>query len=355
MMKLMLITIITIFSNNIEYGPYIDILTDTTISLRYSLKTPKQSWFSWGLSPKCDMYLTYFGPQNKVTTNLYSLQSDKEYCYNIYLEVDNSTFSYIASSSTFKTFNKSTSTEFNFLVFTDLNKNYQEVVENLNLTIDSKTVLAILYSEIGQDYQLNYFYNYSKFISKIPFYLPLTENNMDEQYKNPKKNFQNLFRFSYNGNPPYYYYVDVANTRFIFIDLIKSNFNKSFYIKQMEWLENIALISNKDWIFIITNTKISNKENNPQIVSLLDRLKKYRVDLIIEHGQIDYSRSKKYFDNDEIIIISIGKSNEYDLNTEQLDFHSNKNGILKVTISSRKMELYYISQNNTIDHLVYQK
>lgn len=353
MFKFITIILTIAFSTDLEYGPYIDILTDTTVGLRYSFKLPKQSWLSWGPHPKCEMYLTFFGPQKKVTANIYALQPDKEYCYRIYVDLDNSKNSYVAYSSIFKTFTKSTSTEFNFVAFTDINADIQQIIDMLNIAIDTKTALAILYSEIEEDNDHKYFLNYSSFISKIPFYLPLIKNNMDELTKKPKKNFLNLFRFSYGDKPPYYYYIDIANSRLIFIDLINSNFNKTFYLKQKEWLENTALVAEKEWFFLILNTKMNDEES-----VFLKKLRKPNIDLIIEFGENTYYRSKKIIDNKEIIVVSLGtnlkKNDEIDVNYHT-DFYSQIRGVLKIKVDSKKMELFYMNQNQTIDRLVFNK
>ncbi|MCX7905695.1 MAG: hypothetical protein N2446_03220 [Elusimicrobiales bacterium] len=357
MITLLFIIISLIHLQEPVYGPYILNATDNTITLKYALNKPIKSWLGWGIYPKCDTYLTFFGPQKNVVSTIYGLQSDKNYCYTLYLPVENSTFSYIFSSATFHTITNSTSLPFNFIVFTDLNGYASEICNSLDFIIDTRTQFAIYFGSITENSSNgipSYFSNYSKFISKIPFYIPAIEHNFDYEKGLINKQFQNYFYFSYNGISPYYYYIDVGTVRLLLIDLIKSKMSKKFFLEQKKWLEKTLETTSKDWIIAVFNTDISVMDEETE--KIIEILSNKGVDLIIHYGNSKYLRRKIFHNNNlEIISLSIGEKVLSD-DVEYFEFKSDIDGIIKINIDYKKLEIFYLDfQFKEIDHLVYQK
>lgn len=349
-----------LFSSELRYGPYINMATDSSINLRYGLSNPQKSWLSWGINPKCDIYLTFFAPQKNINTTLYGLQPEKEYCYVLYLPVENSTYSYIASSSTFYTLNNSSS-PFSFIIFTDLNLGFSNQLDDaLTVMIDSHTRFSVYFgsiTKISENEVPSYFLNYAKFISKIPFYIPLIEQNFDYEKEGPITDFQRFFYFSYSGIFPYYYYVDIGNMRMIFIDTIKSQLNKGFYFKQIEWLKNILSSTTKDWLVIVSNSNIypENPEETTGFERMIDIINNNNVDFVIQFGSFKYARKKSL--TTDTLILWVGENNvEVRQDANFFDFISNVDGIIKFIVNQKRIDIIYLDYNlKEVDHLVYQK
>lgn len=359
-MKILFSLSFLLFSQDLSYGPYLNMVTDSSVNIRYGFSNPKKSWFSWGIYPRCDMYLTFFAPQKNITTTLYALQPEKEYCYILYLPVEDSTFSYIASSATFYTLNTSSTSSFNFLVFTDINGGFNEKLkDSLGLVIDTDTRFAIYFGSITKTEENDipsYFLNYSSFISKLPFYIPLIEYNFDYERTAPVADFSRYFHFSSNGVSPYYYYVDVGGVRVIFIDTIKSQLDKRFLSRQIEWLKKTLSSTSKDWVFIVSNSIIyhSDPQQGSELKNISDIIESHNVDFIIQFGDIKYARRKNL--TTDSIIIWLGEKKREGYKEEFFDFASDIDGIVKVSVQDKKVEVFYLSYAlKEVDHLVYQK
>ncbi|MGC9069796.1 MAG: metallophosphoesterase family protein [Elusimicrobiales bacterium] len=367
-MKLLFLLLSFVFPSEIGFGPYINAVTDSSAIIKYGFKRPSISWVSWGISPKCDMYMTFFAPQKSLTLPLYALQPGKEYCYRIYLPIENSTFSYIASSSTFMPFNISSTSSFSFVVFTDLNSGYSYELDNLLKKImEDNIMFSVYYGSMTKTdngyYQ--FFSRYAYFIKKIPFYIPVIEHNFDYQTSFAVKDFARFFYFSYHGNSPYYYYFDNSNARFVFVDLIKSSQSPRFLADQLEWLEKTLSSNKKDWLFIILNDSLFSS-NLPGIKKISQTIIKSKPDFIIQYGNKTYRREKIYYDDShfEAILITIGEKQI--LNYDEIqsgegrmivsEFETNEDGVLKISVDSLKTELGYFNLDiKKLDSLVYQR
>lgn len=365
-MNLIILLINVLFSSELSYGPFISHISDTSAVIRYVIKEPSPSWVGWGINPKCDMYMTFFAPQKSITLPLYLLQSAREYCYKIYLPLENSTFTYIASSSTFKTLSVSTDNAFNLIIFTDINQTYSNDISSaINNLIDANTQFVIYFPgemEIDNENQFVFFKKYSNLIRKIAFYIPVTEYVFDHDKNSYLKDFYKMFIFSYNGINPYYYYIDMGNTRLIFIDVVNSKINSKFLSIQKEWLKK-NIVSSYRWTFIIANGILFGEEN-PEINKLSEIVSKANVDLVIQFGEDVYSRKKIITENEnQINLITLGKRKENFIGENNVsdysyitEFQTNTDGIIKLSVDNIKSEISFFDQEiKKLDNLVYQK
>ncbi len=356
------------FSSEINFGPYLTAVNDSSVIVKYVLKKPSISWVSWGINPKCDMYMTFFAPQKFITLPIYALQSGKDYCYRVYLPVENSTFSYIASSSTFTPFYISSASTFNFIAFTDLNSGYSTDLYNLLKNVmEDKPMFAVYFGSMTKSNDENYdfFARYAYFIKKIPFYIPIIEQNFDYQTSSALRDFVRFFHFSYNGNSPYYYYFDNGNARFVFVDLIKSQQDSRFLSNQIEWLKKTFSSNQKTWLFVISNDNLFSYDSQ-KIKKIHDVIIKYNPDFIIQYGSKGYSREKISYNNSQLqsIVITLGEKRDFNINEskniEQAvlvnEFKTDYNGVLKLSVNPSKVELTYLDYSmKKLDYLVYQK
>jgi len=363
-----------IFSGIIN-GPYIDNLSNNSAFLRFTTDKPTISWFGWGEFPKCDKYITFLPFKKDHTINLYGLKSDTKYCYSIFLPLENSTYSYVASSSTFSTFMDESKSTYSFVVYSNTALNTDE---------ENKKIVSLI---LSSHTDINFVINLGNFLKKdnndfifplefgdiakiFPIYTVLGSNEykffdggllLDE--------YRKMRGFSKNGVSPHYYYVDISNSRLIFLDgnpKIKNSLSLKKGSKQYNWLEEVLSFSkSKKWIFVLLNEPIYPSFNIEKNSDIEDLFIKYHVDFVFQNGE-NYLRTKKIKygieSDDGIFYVNIGKiitdgSNQYNqIDDGTIDCLYNKKGLLKVSIEDKKILLDYLDlDGNFIDKFVYSK
>lgn len=368
-MKVLYITLffaLNLCSTSITRGPYFNYLDKENATIRYLLDKADISWFAWGENPYCDKYLTPMIPKENNYINLYGLKPQKDYCYKIYLNIDNSTYVYVASSSTFKTFYDDTVSSFSFIIMG--NTGYNSFDENLTISSSIFIFLDVMFfintGNISQDGTItsiddNFFKPFSNIIKSYPIYLtlgPIEYGNSAEkdEYNFLKENYTKYF-YSINGFFPHYYFFDVANARFIFLDNnslngIKSAPSLKVGTKQYKWLEDLLKSSkNKKWIFVVLNSPLYPYvvEDNETRNNLEELLLKYNVNFVIQNGYDNYLRTKpiKYgvYDENGIMYLVVGGSNFYnnEKDSEVTDTYFNEKGFVYFKIHETYAEIIY--------------
>lgn len=336
----------------IEYGPYINSIDETFIGLRYTFSKPVESWLTWGEAPQCKRYLTYFPPQKNVSTFLYGISPGKNYCYNVYLPIENSTYSYIASSGSFYSLFSSSTSIFNFILFVENSTSDIISLLDLNITTNTQFVVYFPTSDISMIPDTNiprYFDIYSKFIKDIPFICPLTEFVYNFETKTIDNNYLKFFTFDpSNGFSPYYYHLDIANTRIIFIDLIASLNHPKIFKEQINYLKKVLSNTSKIYNIIVLNQRIYPEiEINKNLSVITKLLSDSKVSLVIQYSNYPYERGiflESNYDNTVYITLGYPSGFEGGLNAE---FSSNENGILKIDIA-HSIDIQYINYSNKI-------
>jgi len=372
-----------IYSANITLGPYIDNLSNSQTSIVYETDVPSPAWLGWGDWPKCDRYITPLPVKKRQRINIYGIKPGKKYCYNLYLPVTNSTYSYIASSSTFFSFYDESISSFSFILFS--NTSYNSEDENIKF---SSAVIShfdenmLLLLNVGNmlKYSTDYvkiFYGIEGVVKTKPVFNSMGPSEYGdnkekyEGYKFIQSNYSPYRAFTRNGVVPHYYYVDVSNSRFIFLD--NNNLNEikdapSFKkgTKQWLWLEDVLKYSkDKKWIFVILNHPVypSQSWNEEDRGSLEELLLKYRVDFVFENGSENFLRTKKIkygtYDENGIYYIMLGGVNVYQTYPEDeeiIDSKLNIKGFLYTKINDYNIDMtYYDYSLNQLDRFVYSK
>lgn len=376
--------------------PYIENASKEYISFKYIVDIQTRSWVSWGEYPRCSKYLTPMPVKENQIVWLYGLKQNTEYCYNIYLPVENSTFSYVASSSTFKTFFDETVSSYTFVVIGNTGYNTSEyniklassVIEissdNLNFLIHTGNISV---TGVDSDADEVYFKPFADVLKSYPVFIALSKgdygNNFskNEGVKFLEENFNKYHALPRNGIYPHTYYVDISDSRFIFIDTsyylgIKDVPSLDIKSKQYKWLKSaLSYSKNKRWLFIVMNMPLySTAETLSEEVkdNLENLFIKYGVDFVIQGYNRVYERTKPIkngvYSENGIVYLTVGggENMENEDTGENVDAENNTHGYIDfssfkkhfayVRVEGDSLEIKVYNDNlNIIDQFYYRK
>jgi len=371
-MSVIIMLFVSFLEAGIVNGPYIDNLSKDTLSLRFNTDDITVAWFSWGEYPKCDKYLTVLVPKKDHTVNLYGLKPSTKYCYNIFLPLENSTFSYLVSSSVFTTFFDETYSSFSFIVYSNTVLNSMDENRKLvSLIISSHTDISLCVN-LGNFLNSTLDFVFPGEFKDISAYLPIYTALASREYENYKdkllKDEYRRFRsFSKNGFSPHYYYVDIATSRLIFLDNnpeVKNSVSLKKQTKQYQWLKEVLEYSNsKKYLFVFINDGIypSSMDIN---MDLEETFLKYKVDFVFQNGNFPYLRTRKIKygteSDDGIFYIMLGNENYSqtfkDISDIPIEVIYKNKGFLKVSVYEQSVYMdYYNFDGSLIDKFVYSK
>ncbi len=378
-----LFSILNLNSARIIVPSYIDNLSDSEFSIGYETDINSYGWVGWGDFPKCDRYITPTSIKKNQKINLYGIKSGKKYCYTVFLPLDNSTYSYVASSGVFLSLYDDTVSSYSFIVTGNTVFNTED--ENLKL---SSASFSLIYEEplflIHTGNILKYendintpFYGIENIVKSKPiFSVPGPKEygekkEKGEGYKFLQKNYSPYRAFSRNGAVPHYYYIDVSESRFIFLDDNNLNDIKDAPsikrgTKQWLWLENTLKYSkDKKWIFVVTNHPLypSYAWDEADRNSLEELFIKYKVDIVFQNGGDFFLRTKKLkygqYDENGVYYMTIGGANiyqTYPIEDEISDIKLNIKGFLYIKVNNLNIDMiYYDYMFNQLDRFVYSK
>jgi len=358
----------TILSASIINGPYIDNISKDSACFRFTIEESTISWFGWGEDPKCDKYITPLLPKKDQVVDIYGLKSGVKYCYSIFLPLLNSTYTYLAASSTFTTFFDETKSTYSFIIYSNT---------FLNTKDENKRIVSII---LSSHTDISFIINLGNFIKKtdtefiypgdfkdIALSFPIYTLNGEHEHndKDILYHYGKMRNFSKNGFPPYYYYIDISNSRFIFLDRNLDNGSDSLKkgSKQYRWLNEVLKFSNnKKWIFIFINKPLYPFSYFEKDFDLEELFLNYKVDFVFQNGK-NYIRTKKIKygieDDEGIFYITLGEIDENLLIENDdpiIDCNYMQKGIIKVSINDETLSLdYYDLDLKLIDKFLYSK
>lgn len=374
----------SLFSSQLERGPYIENMGTDMVTIRFRTDISTVSWITYGAYPDCERFMTISPIAKEHKSVLFGLMSDTMHCYRIYLP-DISTGVYKAAESTFMTFREPEKPYLSFIAFGNSGSGSKEQYE-LAEQMEKFTPDFILHTgnilESGLDYDADfqYFEPYKNLISKYPFFLALGNHDYGADFNKEdgkdfiKNNYTPYHSMPLTGFGPHYYFFDNGNARFICLD------NNSFFeamwapaideeSQQIKWLKTVLSRTRTTWKFVYLHLPLYSTGEYSFSEELRDILapifEKYEVDMVFQGHDHNYERTKPIKEGmvnetEGIVYVTLGGGgrplypqktgadwSEKFISDYHFAFVEIKEKILKMTVYNKNLEI--------IDTLTIQK
>ena len=317
MNKLLGAALLTVFAclpagaARLERGPYLENMAKDMVTVRFRVDSATPAWITYGGAPDCERFLTTAPQLKEQKITLFGLLPDTTHCYRIYLPVDQSTAAYKAFEGKFTTFREEDKPYFSFLAFGDSGSGSPEQLE-LAAQMDKLSPDLVVHmgdmveSGLDADADAQFFKPYAGLLSRTPFFLALGNHDYGADIRTDagkgflKTNYVPFHSVPLTGQPPHYYFFDVANARFFVLD------TNSFYgakfapdlrpgSKQYKWLDYYLGKTEKEWKFVVVHEPVystgAHSAPDDELKALEPLFLKHKVDLVFQGHDHNYERT----------------------------------------------------------------
>ncbi|MDD4003941.1 MAG: metallophosphoesterase [Elusimicrobiaceae bacterium] len=300
----MLFACVPLYGAEIVRGPYMDSVRSDAAAIRFTSDVSTVAWINYGPAPNCEVYMTLSeGLRHNV--KIYGLPADKDYCYNVYLTVPDSTNTYKAAEGSFKTLSEPTKNRMDFIVFGNSGSGSGEQFE---LASQMETFTPDFLIHTGnltatgnlREADDEFFTPYKRMLLHMPLYAALGPNDYGAQQDSVRNALSNYFQV-FETPRPRYYFIDTASARFIFLDTSGIDKAKnapaiSAGSTQIEWLNKVLSKTRVPWKFVVLNHPVYSSgpggDNNAALRRVLVPIfEKYRVQAVFQGFDHAYERT----------------------------------------------------------------
>lgn len=305
----LLLTALTLFTGplyaaEIIRGPYVDSVKTNQAAMRFTTDIATVAWVTYGPEPSCGVYMTLSqGIRHNV--KVYGLPVDKDYCYNVYLSVPDSTNTYKAAEGRFKTLAEPSKNKIDFIIAGNSGNGSGEQYAMATQMESFSPDFMIHTGNLTRTGDLRnadegFFTPYKRLLARMPVFAalgPCDYGACKGGIKNAAANYFQVFETP----KPRYYFVDTANARFIFLDTASLDKAKTAPpittgSAQLAWLDSVLAKTRVPWKFVVLNHPVYSNgpaaDNNEALrKTLVPLFEKYRVQAVFQGFNRAYERT----------------------------------------------------------------
>ncbi len=331
------------FAAQLVRGPYLEDPTQTTLVLRWQTDVSTPSWLEYGPAPRCNQIMTISPEATRHKVVLYGLVPNQDFCYKLYVYNQAKDGSQEPVTGTFRTLFSAERKIVKFLalgatasgasaevatpseempglgvaqpVVTDSSEEDQarENIATLMAAEEGDFLIHtgnLTHSGLNADANAEFFTPFKQVLHKMPLFIAVGPNEYgpNRTERDSKSFFATHYRpfhnMSWSNATPKYYSFDSANARFIFLDTNAAEgavwapelTEKS---AQITWLKSTLAGAGEKWKIVVMGAPAYSSgargANNEIFDSLVKIFEDYRVNLVIQGGDLNYERTFPMF------------------------------------------------------------
>lgn len=324
-------------------GPYLEDPTQTTLVMRWQTDTATPSWLEYGPAPRCNQIMTITPESTHHKAVLYGLVPNQDFCYRVYVYNRAHDGAQEPVSGTFRTLFSAERKIVNFVALgATAAPAVQETVtaepeentvslfpfmaakppvaaddsaatrERLAALIAAEKSDFLIHtgnltrSGLNEDANAEFFTPFQNVLRKMPLFIAVGPNEYGPQRESRESkpffltNYRRFHDMSWSNASPKYYSFDTANARFVFLDTNVAEgavwapdiTEKS---AQITWLKNTLASAGEKWKIVVMNAPAYSSGqrggNNEVFLNLVKIFEDYRVNLVLQGGDLDYERT----------------------------------------------------------------
>ena len=226
---------ISLHGAQIIRGPYLENVTQTSLTLRWQTSQAVASWLEYGPAPRCNQIMTLTPAAYNHKTVLYGLVPNQNYCYHLYVENADKTGVQEPVSGTFHTLFSPERKIVNFLVLGNTGSDSsqeadgvaRQAIARLAGTEKADFILHtgnLTHSGLNEDADAEFFKPFQALLQNTPLFITLGPNEYGPDRKDRdskdflRTNYTRYHDMTWSNATPKYYSFDTANARFIVLD-----------------------------------------------------------------------------------------------------------------------------------------
>ena len=302
-------------------GPYLENVTQTTLTLRWQTSTATPSWLEYGPAPRCNQIMTLTPAAYNHKVVLYGLVPNQDYCYHLYVANASKTGVQEPINGTFRTLFSPERKVVNFLVLgntasrpsvdedEETQKEGRQAIAQFAANEQADFVLHtgnLTHSGLNEDADAEFFRPFQALLTKTPLFVALGPNEYGPERKSRdskdflRNNYTRYHDMTWSNATPKYYSFDTANARFIVLDtnLVEGAVwapEIGEESAQTKWLKTTLSSASDKWKIVVINAPAYSTGLGGASQEVFDAWVKifedYRVNLVLQGGDANYERS----------------------------------------------------------------
>ena len=317
-------------------GPYLEDSTQTTLILKWQTDSPTPTWLEYGPVPNCSQIMTVTPEAYNHKVILYGLVPNQEFCYRVYVGNKAKNGVQEPVEGTFRTLYSPERKIVNFMAMGSGAAEFAQTPSALtevgqpSPAVDSsaqpRAQLAaqmaqndsdflihtgnLTHSGLNEDANNEFFIPFQNVLKKTPLSVALGPNEYgpdraDRASKDfLRTNYSRYHDMTWSNATPKYYSFDSANARFIFLDTNEAEGavwapEMGENSAQIKWLKTTLAGAPEKWKIVVMHTPAYSTGQRGGNQAVYDNLVKifedYRVNLVLQGGDLDYERTFPMF------------------------------------------------------------
>lgn len=296
-------------------GPYVEDPQQTTAVIKWATDTPSASWIEYGPEGKCSQLMAISPKKTEHSLVLHGLIANTKFCYKVYVENHEGDGAQEPLEGSFKTLFSPERKIVNFLVMGNTssdNDSTLEIKSKMAQTMagyESDFIVHtgnIASSGLIPDSNKQFFTPYASALKTSPLLVALGADEYGPNRATSEgrgfltANYRRIHSMPWSRGTPFYYYIDTANARIIFLDTnyVYDAIGASKLgdkTPQLDWLKaSLASTDSAKWKIVVLHHPVySSGATEDKLSRLLAPIfEANRVNLVIQGHQGAYERTK---------------------------------------------------------------
>ncbi|MDR0734899.1 MAG: metallophosphoesterase [Elusimicrobiota bacterium] len=301
---------------NIIRGPYVEDAEQTTAVIKWATDVPTPAWIEYGPEGKCSQLMAVASKREEHSLTLHGLIPNTKFCYKIYVMNADETGTQEPAQGTFKTLYSAERKIVNFLVVGNTSSPHEGSTDEIKRTAAQsmsgyEADFIVHTGNIAADgtasgNNADFFIPFAPALQNAALLAALGEDEYGPNRNAEKEgrgflaaNYRRIHTMPWSKGTPYYYYIDTANARLIFLDTnfvygVPNASKLELKSSQYEWLKNaLSTADSASWKIVVLHHPVYSSGPVPDKLSamLAPLFEAYKVKLVIQGRQGAYERT----------------------------------------------------------------